>query len=116
MDKKQLHHLWTKVRPIRPQYFLAAVVVSGIVCFVALRHNNQTMIKLRNDVYIADQNNGDVQAALQELQAFVVSHMNTGLSTGTNVYPPIQLKYTYDRLEQAAIEASQPSSQLYTDA
>src|SRR5579864_7308594 len=112
MDKKQLHHLWTKVRPIRPQYFLAAVVVSGIVCFVALRHNNQTMVKLRNDVYVADQNNGDVQAALAKLQNYVVNHMNTSLSTNTNVYPPVQLKYTYDRLEQAAIAATQTNTQI----
>jgi len=116
MDKKQLHHLWTKVRPIKPYYFLAAFLVSGVVCFVALRHNNQTMVKLRNDVYAADQSNGNVQAALQTLQSYVVSHMNTGLSTGTNVYPPIQLKYTYDRLQQAAIQSTQSNSQIYTDA
>jgi hypothetical protein len=116
MDKKQLHHLWTRIRPIRPQYFLAAFALSGVVCIAALRHNNQTMVKLRNDVYVADQNNGNVQAALEKLQTYVVSHMNTGLSTGTNVYPPIQLKYTYDRLEQSAIQATQTNTQIYTNA
>src|SRR5579871_3089496 len=116
MNKKSLHHLWTKVRPIKPAYFLALFLLSGAVCLGALRHNNQTMVKLRNDVYLADQNNGNVKQALQNLQAYVVAHMNTGLSAGTNVYPPIQLKYTYDRLQQAAIAATQTNTQIYTDA
>src|SRR5579872_6572823 len=118
MDKKQLHHLWTKVRPIKPQYFLVLFGISALICFGALRHNNQTMVKLRNDVYLADQNNGNVQMALEQLQAYVVTHMNTGLSSGSNtVYPPIQLKYTYDRLEQAATQAANTSdTQVYTNA
>lgn len=35
------------------------------------------------------------------LREYVHSHMNTSLSTGTSVYPPIQLKHTYDRLVSA---------------
>ena len=118
MEKKQLHHLWTKLRPIKPRYFLILFLVSGLICFGALRHNNQTMVKLRSAVYTADQNNGNVQAALQNLQKYVVNHMNTGLSSGpTAVYPPIQLKYTYDRLEQAATQSANASNtQVYTDA
>ena len=118
MDKKQLHHLWTKLRPIRPLYFFLLFVVFAVICFGALRSNNQRMVKLRQAVYAADQNNGNVDAALKNLQAYVVTHMNTGLSSGPNaVYPPIQLKYTYDRLEQAATQAANATnSQVYTDA
>ena len=42
--------------------------------------------------------------------------MNTDLSSGPNsVYPPIQLKYTYERLVQAQ-EQAKTNDQLYTDA
>jgi hypothetical protein len=76
------------------------------------------MITLRSAVYTADQNNTNVEAALQTLQAYVVAHMNTDLSAGPNpVYPPIQLKYTYDRLVQAQSNAvAATNTQLYTVA
>ncbi|MDB5164520.1 MAG: hypothetical protein JWL89_146 [Candidatus Saccharibacteria bacterium] len=76
------------------------------------------MITLRNAVYTADQNDGDTQTALKNLQAYVTSHMNTNLSAGPNpVYPPIQLKYTYERLLKAQSEAAgKTNTQIYTDA
>jgi len=118
MDKRQLHHFWTEVRPVRPQYFLAAAVVSGIVCVFSLRANNEHMIQLRDDVYAADKNNGNVEQALKNLQAYVYAHMNTDLAAGPNaVHPPIQLKYTYDRLvaaENARVQAA--NAHLYTNA
>lgn len=79
---------------------LTLTLISGLICVVALRANNQQMYELREQVYAADKNNGDVKGALQELQAYVTTHMNTNLSSGTSVYPPIQLKYTYERLQQ----------------
>ena len=118
MNKRHWHHLWTKFRAVKPWYFLALALLSGLVCLLALRANNQHMIDLRNAVYTADKNNGDVQGALHNLQTYVTSHMNTDLSSGPNsVYPPIQLKYTYDRLVQAqGDQLAQANSQLYTDA
>lgn len=76
------------------------------------------MIKLRDAVYAADKNGGDVQGSLQHLQAYVTAHMNTDLSAGpTGVYPPIQLKYTYDRLIRAQGDATgRANSQLYSEA
>jgi hypothetical protein len=117
MNKRHLHHVWTKLRHIKPWYFLVIAVVSTVTCVFALRANNQHMLKLRDAVYSADKNDTDVQAALNRLQAYVTSHMNTNLSTGTSVYPPIQLKYTYDRLVQAqSAKLIQTNGQLYTDA
>jgi hypothetical protein len=102
MNKRHLHHLWTKTRWIKPWYFLVLAIISAIVCVFALRANNQHMIVLRDAVYKADRENTDVQQPLKALQAYVTSHMNTDLNTGkSTVYPPIQLKYTYDRLVQA---------------
>jgi hypothetical protein len=110
--------MWRGFRRIKPWYFLVVALISGLVCVLALRANNEHMIKLRDAVYAADQNDGDVQGALQRLQTYVIRHMNTNLSAGPNaVYPPVQLKYTYDRLVQAQSDAlAQSNTQIYTEA
>lgn len=101
---------------MKPWYFLVVAILSTVVCVFALRSNNEHMVKLRDAVYVADKNNTDVNGALHNLQAYVTAHMNTNLSSGPNaVYPPIQLKYTYDRLVQAQTGALS-GDQLYTDA
>ena len=106
----------TGLRAVKPRYLLAAAVVSGAVCVVALRSNNLTMVRLRSAVYTADKQNGDVRGALTDLQHYVTRHMNTDLTPGKNaVYPPIQLKYTYERL-QAAQAKTTGNSQLYREA
>lgn len=76
------------------------------------------MVRLRDNVFTTDQANGDVNAALKKLQAYVTTHMNTSLTSATDaVYPPIQLKYTYDRLQAAELQQVQAAnSQLYTAA
>ncbi len=85
---------------------------------MALRHNNQEMVSLRSAVYAADKNNGDVNAALNNLRSYVYAHMNTSLSSGnSNIKPPIQLKYTYQRLYDAQLNQVQAANQqIYTDA
>ncbi len=110
--------LMKSLRRQLPWYFLVLAVLSSVICVAALRANNEHMSKLRNDVYAADKNNGNVKGSLQTLQAYVTTHMNTNLSAGPDpVYPPIQLKYTYDRLVQAQSDAAAASNtQLYTDA
>ncbi|HJQ08298.1 MAG TPA: hypothetical protein VJ836_02315 [Candidatus Saccharimonadales bacterium] len=75
------------------------------------------MTELRSAVYRADEQNGDVEAALQALRAHVNGHMNTELSGDSGVYPPIQLKHTYGRLLQTEQErANAVNSKIYTDA
>ena len=116
MDKRSAHHTWTKIRWLKPWYFAVLALIATATCVFALRANNEHMVTLRNDVYSADKNNGDVTGALKNLQAYVTTHMNTNLSSGpSSVYPPIQLKYTYERLVKAQ-QAAQSNSQLYTAA
>src|SRR4029079_15650412 len=93
-------------------------IVSTVISISALRHNNQEMIQLRNAVYAADKNNGDINAALNNLRRYVYAHMNTNLSSGGNaIKPPIQLKYTYDRLQAAENSKVQAAnSNVYTEA
>lgn len=119
MDKKQLHHLWTtKIRPIKVWYLLVLFLLSTAITIFALRANDLRMVELRQEVYTADKENGDVEGALQNLRAHVYAHMNTELSRGSSaVYPPIQLKYTYQRLldaEQQRVQAG--ASEVYTAA
>lgn len=65
----------------------------------ALRQNNLEMVKLREAVAIADEKGEGVSDALEDLRQHVYSHMNTDLTNGDNsIYPPIQLKHTYERL------------------
>jgi hypothetical protein len=118
MNKRYLHHIWTRIRPIKTSYLLTLFVISAVICIFALRDNNLTMLKLRSQVYTADKNNGNVEGTLEQLRSYVGAHMNTSLETGSgSVYPPIQLKYTYQRLVTAAeAQSSSVGSQLYTQA
>lgn len=60
------------------------------------------MVKLRDAVLLADKENKDIEAPLQELRQYVYSHMGADMTKGDNaVRPPIQLKYEYDRLVAA---------------
>lgn len=118
MDKRQLHHLYKQIRLIKPWYFLGLALIFGFISLAALRSNNQHMLKLRGAVYTADQNGQGVTQALQNLQEYVTGHMNTNLNTGNStVYPPIQLKYTYDRLVKAeSDQIAQQNQSQYNDA
>lgn len=119
MTKDQKSSPKHRHRIFRPVYVLILLIICVSVSIYALRQNNLNMVKLRENVYTADKDDGNVQQALLQLQAYVVDHMNTSLTSSSNaVYPPIQLKYTYQRLQAAASESSSSDSntQLYTEA
>jgi hypothetical protein len=118
MNKRHLHHVWRTFRKIRPVYFLVIAAVSGIICAFALRDNNQHMIGLRDTVYQADKSGTGLDVALNNLRTYVYAHMNTNLSGGPDaVYPPLQLKFTYDRLVTAeSARVAAVNTQVYTDA
>jgi hypothetical protein len=113
-----LKKIITKVHKVPYSVFLTLFIVSALIAVNALRHNNQTMIQLRADVYATDQADGDVNSALNNLREYVYGHMNTNLSSGGNaIKPPIQLKYTYERLlETQQQTAAASNSQIYTEA
>lgn len=105
MDKRKLHHQYTKIRGFKPwPLLLASLIFLGIGIY-GLRQNNFKMIELREAVIQADENNGDVEGALKNLRSFVHGHMNTNLSSGEfAIKPPIQLKNRYEKLAQAEAE------------
>ena len=113
-----LKKILIKIHKVPYAVFLALFILSATVSIYALRHNNQTMVELRSEVYATDQAGGDVNGALNKLREYVYGHMNTNLSSGGNaIKPPIQLKYTYERLLEAQQQtASANNSQIYTEA
>lgn len=115
MDQKSLHQFHAKLKLVKPAYFFVPAIIATGVCILALRQNNLQMVTLRQELYAADESGQHVDVALNKLRSYVHSHMNTSLSTGEGIYPPIQLKHTYQRL----LEAQSPSSEnakVYQDA
>ncbi|OGL34650.1 hypothetical protein A3F65_03035 [Candidatus Saccharibacteria bacterium RIFCSPHIGHO2_12_FULL_47_16b] len=116
--RKKIAHGVGRLLKIPYPVFVALFIVGVVVSVLALRANNQQMIKLRDEVFASDKAGTGTEEALANLRSYVYSHMNTNLASGGNaIKPPIQLKYTYERLtaaEQAKTEAA--NSKIYTDA
>lgn len=109
----------TKPTPLYLNYklFLCLALFFGFVAVLSLRQNNLQAISLRNHVLEVDKNNGDVEKALRELRDYTYHHMHSDLSASTTVYPPVQLKYRYDRLVAAEKQrVAAAMAQVYTDA
>ncbi len=118
LSKRKLHHLWTKLRVVSYWYFLAGFIIFGVIFVNAYRQNNIHMVRLRQAVFTADEQNGDVEKALRELREYVYAHMHTQLAVGsTAIRPPIQLKYRYERLLSAEKDrVSTANASIYTAA
>ena len=99
MNIRKLYYLHHRFLFLKAWYFLLPAVVFALLAVYGLRSNYSTMSELRAAVYTTDQENGDVEGALNSLRAHVYSHMNTNLTSGDNaIKPPIQLKARYERL------------------
>ncbi|MEO8862944.1 MAG: hypothetical protein ABI354_01330 [Candidatus Saccharimonadales bacterium] len=117
MHKRKLHHILTKLKSIRYVYLIAAILITGTVALFALRQNNLTALRLSENLAQVDKDNGNVSAALNKLRVYTYGHMNTNLSAASNVYPPIQLKSSYERLVAAEkSRVKQGSDNIYNDA
>lgn len=120
MRKHRAYYIWHKVSGISLALIAAVFAISVLVSIFALRQNNMTMIRLRNEVYAADKAGGDVEAALKELRIFVYGHMNTNLRAGsTSSEAPIQLTNTYNRIvaaEQARVAGLGGNAAVYAAA
>ncbi len=110
-NKRKLHHLLVLLRPINSFLLLGLCIASALTTVLALRSNNQEMVKLRAAVFAADKANTNIEGSLKDLRSYVYKHMNTNLASGANaVKPPIQLKYEYERLNAANVTAYQTAS------
>lgn len=120
MRKHKAYYIWHKISGISLWFLVGIFAVSVMLSIFALRQNNLTMIALRDNVYAADKQGGDVEAALRELRVFVYGHMNTNLRAGsTSSEAPIQLTETYNRLvaaEQARVASIGGNGAVYAAA
>jgi len=118
MDKQYFRKLHSFLQRINVYVLVVILVISITVCVFALRQNNLQALKLRDAVIAADKDNKDVEGALTELRTFMYSHMNTSLSSGPNaIKPPIQLKYSYERLVEAEQQRlTVENSKVYIEA
>ena len=83
------------------------------VATVSLRQNNVIMGELRDKVIAADAENGDVNAALDQLSNHIFSHMNTQMSQ------PVNLVGSFNRaVERARANAEQNGAnpEIYREA
>lgn len=117
MKSKLLHQWNSQLKHFSVWYLVGLAVFFSLLSIYALRQNNLTSIRLRNEVYRVDQANGDIESALKELRVHIHGHMMSGLSTDGGAYPPIQLKYHYERLVAAQKKAaSSTTGPVYTAA
>ena len=119
MSKTTAYGKWHRYRIISVLVIVAGLIISVGVCIYALRQNNLTMTRLRTAVYAADESNGDIETALNNLRVFVYGHMNTNLKSGNSNEPPIQLVYSFNRAvaaEQARVTALGGANQVYVEA
>lgn len=112
MDKSKVHHWLTVIKRVKTWQLLLVLVICALIAAFLLRQNNLRMIELRNVVMQADEDPaGDPKTALLALQKYVSSHMNTNLGGGLYLQETYQRDYT--AAVQAAVNATNPNSQLY---
>ncbi len=118
MNKRYLHHLLKRLQRFNYVYLIIALVTASMTFIFSYRHNNVVALELRDHLLQVDKENGDIEASLKQLREFTYGHMNADLAGGQgSAYPPIQLKYRYERLvstEKQRVEAA--NGQLYTAA
>lgn len=88
------------------------ILLTGLSAYL-LRQNNLGMVERRNLVKQADESAGNVVSALNDLQHYVSTHMNTDLGEG--VFLEHSYQRAYDESVQAAANAVTTNSQAYKD-
>lgn len=120
MNKHAFSGIWNHFKDMSLIAIFIALLISISISIFALRNNNLQMVSLRNEVYSADEQNGNVETALNKLRSYVYSHMNTDLRAGSSSSgAPIQLVNRFNRAvaaEQARVAALNNATQVYADA
>lgn len=108
-----MHHWLVVLRRIRTWHLLILLVLLIALSAFLLRQNNLGMVERRNLVKQADEQNAGLAEALNELQHYVLTHMNTDLGEG------IFLEHSHQRAYDAAVHEAaskvNPNSQAYKD-
>jgi len=91
MNKRRLHHYWTKIRAVKTWQLVALMLLFAALSVYGLRQNSLNLEPKIQAVLTADINNKDIETAINELGDYVVHHMNADLPR------PIQLENSYKR-------------------
>lgn len=97
-------------------FSIATIICAGLFVFGLIQNGNES-VRRYNSLIAVDSAGGDVQTALDELRSYIYAHMNTEIGGPNGIYPPIQLKGTYERLvekEKERVDAINAS--LYSEA
>ena len=81
--------------------FGVATVAFAALSLFGLAQNSRGAEERYNTLIAVDEAGGDVATALDDLRAYIYSHMNTQIGSDLSVRPPIQLRGTYERLVAA---------------
>ncbi len=100
------------------------LTILSVVMFISgMISNGNNAVKRFNALNAVDQAGGDVETALNELRSYIYSHMNTEIGGPNGIYPPIQLKGTYENLvaiEEARVkdvnDLLYPEAQAFCEA
>lgn len=115
-SKRTLHHRLKSLQRLKVWQLLIIAVMLSFLTATALRLNNLGMVERRDDVYAADERGdpAEIKAALEDLQRYVNSHMNTDLGKG------VYLQKSYERARDAALasatDTSNPQAAVYQQA
>jgi hypothetical protein len=119
MKKRKVYGIWHRFKNLSLATLIIIFIISLAVSILSLRSNNLNMIKLRQAVFNADKQNGDINGALNNLRKYVYGHMNTNLRGSTSSEPPIQLVNQFNRdvdAERARVVAMGSADKIYVDA
>lgn len=98
MNKRKLHHYWTKIREVKTWQLVVLVLAFSFLSAYGLRQNSAGLEPKINAVLQADKNNEGIEEAINELGDYVLNHMNADLPR------PIQLEHSYNRAVDKAYE------------
>lgn len=118
IDKSKLHHYWNLWRKPSLIILTAGLLIFGTIAVFSLRQNNLTMLKLKQAVIVADEQNGDIETSLKKLRNYVNNHMNTKMRSDDVTEPPVRLVNQFNKLieaEQARIAAAGNDTGLYKE-
>ncbi|MDO8266156.1 MAG: hypothetical protein Q7T41_04425 [Candidatus Saccharibacteria bacterium] len=96
--RKRKNHRSDKKSVYKIVVFGGATVATGALSVVGLINNGNGAVKRFEALKAVDSAGGDVDTALNELRSYIYAHMNTEIGGPNGIYPPIQLRGTYERL------------------
>lgn len=98
MNKRRVHHYWTKIRGVKTWQLILLALFFGWLSVYSLRQNSLDLEPKIQAVVFADEENQGIEEAINDLGDYVTHHMNADLPR------PIQLEHSYNRAVEKAYD------------